>query len=205
MVFTGWMGVVLLGVAAVFGYHLWVGWRTRVVRFPMSILTLEEFEHERSPANFWGVMTADLVGLVVAFTAASFVLGNALIVSPKPIADLRTLNGCYEGQGLPDFMRPSVHWVFRLDNGSISNRAGETVARLRLLPSTSSRTSVVFSPGILISTDEHKSSTVYAGDANASQSYVRGAVAGEAYTSNNRATIRLINDWGDVLLKTTCG
>ena len=190
-----WMCFVLLGVAGVFGYHLWLGWRTRIVRFPMSVLSLQEFEHDQSPANFWGVMAANLIGLAAALAVAIFFLGSVVVTSPRPIAELRTLDGCYEGEGLPDFMRPPVHWAMRLDNGVVSNRAGEIVSQLRLLGSTKTKTSVAFSPGILISVDEHKSSTTYPGD----------TVRGTAYLIGGRATITLASDWGDVLLKTTCG
>lgn len=189
------MCFVLLGVSGVFGYHLFLGWRIRVVRFPMSVLSLQEFEHDQSPANFWGVMAANLIGLLAALAAAVFFLESVVVISPKPIAELRTLDGCYEGEGLPDFMRPSVHWALRIDNGVVSNRAGEVVSRLRLLGSTETKTPIAFSPGILISVDEHKSSTTYPGDT------VRGA----AYLRGGRATITLASDWGDVLLKTTCG
>lgn len=193
MVFTGWMGFILLGVAAVFGYHLWTGWRTRMVRFPMSILSLQEFEHDQSPANFWGVMIADLIGTVATLIGAGFLLGS-MVISPRPITDLRVLDGCYEGQGLPDFMRSPTDWFLRVDNGSIFNKSGDVVARLRLLTSTSSKTSVAFSPGIGIATDERKISMIAPGD----------TVAGAAYLSGGRATISLADDWGHVLLKATC-
>lgn len=193
MVFTGWMGLILLGVAAVFGYHFWIGWRTRVVRFPLSILSVQEFEHDQSPANFWGVMVADLIGTAATLVGAGFVL-YSMVTSWRPVTDLRVLDGCYEGQGLPDFMRSPADWFLRVDNGAISNKAGDVVTRLRLLTSTSSKTSVAFSPGIRISTDERKLSIVAPGD----------TVTGAAYLSGGRATISLADDWGDVLLKTTC-
>lgn len=194
MVFTGWMGVVLIGVVAVFGYHLWLGWRTRTVRFPVSFLTLQEFEHDQSAANFWGIMTLNLLGMLLALVAAGFVFSNVLVISPKPINRLQMLDGCFEGDGSPDFMRPPVHWILRINEGVIFDRAGTPVSSVRLNESTSTRTAVTFSPGILISTDEHKSSTVYKGD----------TVAGTAYINGGRATITLTNDWGDLLLKTSC-
>lgn len=205
MVFTVWMGVVLVGVAAVFGYHLWTGWKTRTVRFPLSILGLQEFERDRSAANFWGIMAADFAIAAAALAMSGFALFNSLIIQSDPVENLRALDGCYEGEGTPDFMRPPVHWVLRLNNGMVVNRAGEKVSQLRLIHETSGKTTVTFSPGIIVSTDEHKSSTVYPGENNAEQEYRRGAVAGEAYTINDRATIRLIDGWGEVLLKTTCG
>ena len=166
MLLNGWIGVVLLGLSAIFGYPVWKGWRTRSVWLPISILSIQEIEHDKSPTNFWGVMIIDAIGSAAFLTAAVFVLGTALLVSPRPIATLRALDGCYEGEGVPDFMRPPVHWDLRLDNGSISNRAGETVSR---------------------------------------QTYLRGAETGEASMLGGRATIRLMNEWGDVLLRTTCG
>jgi hypothetical protein len=205
MLLNSWIGVVLLGLAAIFGYPVWKGWRTRIVWLPISILSIQEFEHDKSPANFWGVMIFDAIGSAAFLSAAVFVLGTALLVSPRPVATLRALDGCYEGEGLPDFLRPPVHWDLRLDNGSISNRGGETVSRLILQRSTSTKTKVAFSPGILLSTTKNGGPSAYAGDPDARQPYLRGAETGEASVLGGRATIRLMDEWGDVLLRTTCG
>ena len=194
MVFTGWMGFVLLGMAAAFSYHLWIGWRTRIVRFPMSILSVQEFEHDQSPVNFWGVMIANLIGTVVALVGAGFVL-DSMVISSRPVTDLRVLDGCYDDQGTPDFMRSPTDWFLRVDNGSISNKDGDVVARLRLLTSTLSKTSVAFSPGISIATDNRKFSMIALGD----------TVAGVAYLNSGRATISFVDhDWDYVLVKTSC-
>ncbi|HEY0313241.1 MAG TPA: hypothetical protein VGC56_12185 [Allosphingosinicella sp.] len=205
MLVNAWIGVVLLGVAVTFAYPLWKGWVTRTVWFPLSILSLQDFEHEQSPLNFWGVMIADLLGFMASLTAAAVVLGSALLTSPQPVASLRSLDGCYEGEGMPDFMRPPVHWTLRLDNGAISNRGGEIVSRLILEAGTSTKTAVRFSPGILLSTTKNNGPSAYAGDPDASQPFLRGAVAGEASMRGGRATIRMTNESDEVLLKTSCG
>jgi len=71
--FSIWASLVLVGVAVVFGYHIWLGWRTGIVRFPLSVLVFQEFEREESPENFWGIMVVDAIGLVVALAASVFV------------------------------------------------------------------------------------------------------------------------------------
>jgi hypothetical protein len=190
-----WWNLILLGIAGVFGYHAWLGWRTRIVRFPMSVLTFQEFEYDQSPGNFWGIMIVDLLGAAAALIASVFVAWNALAVTDKPIDRLQSLNGCYEGEGLPDFMRPPVHWAFRVEDGVIYNRAGRAVSDIRLLGSTSRTTSIAFSPGILVSSNEHKESTVYVGN----------IVAGDASLHGSHAKIALADDWGQVMQTTSCG
>lgn len=165
------------------------------MRFPMSILIFEEFERDKSPENFWGVMAVNVVGAIVALVAAAFVAWEVLPMSKKPVDRLQSLNGCYEGQGLPDFMRPRVHWAFRVADGVIFDRSGKAISKIQLRNGTSEATIVTFTPGILISVDEHKASMVYPGD----------TVAGQAYLSGSRAKIALANDWGDLMQTTSCG
>jgi len=187
--------LVAAAIAAVFGYHIWLGWRTRVVRFPMSVLAVQEFEHGQSPGNFWGIMAVDMLGLLLAGSIAVYLAWGALPESRKPVDRIEALNGCYEGEGLPDFMRPPVHWEFRVSGGAIYDRSGKLVSRIGLLASTSTATSLAFSPGILLSTNEHKEMTVYPGP----------TTRGEAWLSGGRAAIALDNDWGDVVRRTSCG
>jgi hypothetical protein len=66
------------GIAVVFGYHLVSGWRTGVVRFPVSVLTVEEFDRERSAANYWGVMMLDACGAAVAAAACVYGLWRTI-------------------------------------------------------------------------------------------------------------------------------
>jgi hypothetical protein len=193
--FTAWASFILVGVTAVFAYHIGQGWRTGIVRFPMSFLVFQEVERARSPENFWGIMVVNAVAAIVALVAAAFVAWEVLPLSKKPVERLSSLNGCYEGEGLPDFMRPRVHWAFRVTDGVIFDRNGKAVSSIRLHESTSEVTSVTFSPGILISVDEHKASMVYPGD----------TVAGKAYLSGSRAKIALADDWGNLMLATSCG
>jgi hypothetical protein len=54
---------------------------------------------------------------------------------------------------------------------------------------------MAFSPGINITDDEHKEMTVLAGD----------TVSGAAYLLRGRPIIRLRDDWGTVMQRTSCG
>jgi len=131
---------------------------------------------------------------MLRYVAAIFV-ALALIGCSKPIGRLDALNGCYEGEGSPDFMRPPVHWAFRIADGLISDRTGKTMSRVTLARTASSMTAVTFSPGIRITDDEHKATTVVAGD----------TVSGAAYLLRGRPIIRLRDDWGSVMKRTSCG
>ena len=68
-----WGCLVFFGIAGVFGYQLWVGWQTGIVRFPMSLVVFQEFEREQSPEYFWGIVVLDALGLVAALMAAFLV------------------------------------------------------------------------------------------------------------------------------------
>jgi hypothetical protein len=127
--------------------------------------------------------------------AAALSVALALIGCSNPIGRLDALNGCYEGEGSPDFMRPPVHWAFRIADGVIADRAGKTLSRVTLARTMASMTAVTFSPGIRITVDEHKGSTVVAGD----------TVSGAAYLLRGRPIIRLRDDWGHVMKRTSCG
>lgn len=192
---TAWASIILFGIAAVFAYHTGRGWRTGIVRFPMSILVFQEFERDKSPENFWGIMVVNVVGAFLALAAAAFVAWEELPMSKKPVDRLQSLNGCYEGQGLPDFVRPRVHWAFRVTDGVVFDRSGKAVSHILLRDSTSELTSIIFSPGILISVDEHKATTVFLGE----------TVAGKAYLSGSRAKIAIADDWGNLMQTTSCG
>jgi hypothetical protein len=195
MMFAAWESFILVGIAGVFGYHIWLGWKTGAVRLPLSMLAFEEFERHRNPSNFWGIMTVDLIGLISALAGAAYIALSALpAYNAKSIARLQSLNGCYESDGLPEFMRPPVHWVFRITNGVIFDRTGNAVSKIRLLKSTPSMTSIAFYPGIVISSDEHKMSKIYVGD----------TIAGKAYASGGREKIALTNDWGDIFHRASC-
>jgi hypothetical protein len=190
----GWMSFVLVAVAGMFGYHCWRGWRTGIVRFPLSLLAVQEVERGKGPTMFWGVMIADALGGLGAFAIAAYVAGGAL-APHTAIPDLRALNGCYEGEGLPDVMRPPVHWHFRIADGVLFDRAGRAVSRLRLVGRTAGATSIAFSPGILVSNDANKRATVDPGD----------TVDANAFRRGGGTAIALADDWGDVMWKTSCG
>ena len=107
------------------------------------------------------------------------------------IHDIRSLDGCYEGEGLPDLMRPHRHWSLRIGNSTLTDRAGAEIAKIRLSGSGERETPVAFSPGILVA---GKPATVMAGD----------TFTGKAYLKGSRATITLADELQQVLLKTTC-
>src|SRR5689334_15113780 len=118
-----------------------------------------------------------------------------LIGCSKPPEHLTDLNGCYEGKGSPDFMRPPVHWAFRISNGLISDRAGKPVSKVGLAASGSSTSFVTFSPGIYVTDDEHKEFTVIGGDTR----------LGTAYLLGGRAIIVLHDASVTVMQTTSCG
>jgi len=60
-------------MAGVVGYHLIIGWRSGVARLPISVLAFEEFERDRSAANFWGIMILDALLFVALLGAALYV------------------------------------------------------------------------------------------------------------------------------------
>jgi hypothetical protein len=174
-----------------FGYHALLGWRTHIVRFPLSVLAIEEFEHDENPAYFWGVMTLDILGALAAIAVAAYIGLSNFNWSAEPIHRFQSLNGCYEGQGLPDFMRPPHHWSLRITDNVIIDRDGKDVSKIRLGASRANMTPVTFSPGILIA---GKPQTVLVGD----------TVAGEAYLAGGRITIALADEWGNVMQQTSC-
>jgi hypothetical protein len=114
--------------------------------------------------------------------------------SGVPIDHVQSLNGCYEGEGLPDFMRPAVHWTFRVADGVIFDRNGAAVSRINILGSTSPTTALSFSPGILIVDDEQKRMMVYPGP----------TVTGEAFLNGTRASIALADEFRTVMHTTSC-
>ena len=66
------LAVVLGVIALVFGYHAILGWLTGVVRLPISVLTFEEFEREKSSSNFWGVLLLDVCAGLAAMVACLY-------------------------------------------------------------------------------------------------------------------------------------
>ncbi|HVR90817.1 MAG TPA: hypothetical protein VHG29_06970 [Novosphingobium sp.] len=114
------------------------------------------------------------------------------VLAPRTAIDnLRSLDGCYEGEGLPDFMRPPRHWSMLIKNGTLIDRTGAEIARVRLSGRGDHETPIAFSPGILVG---GKPATVMAGD----------TTTGKAYLSGSRVTVVLADELRQVLLKTTC-
>ena len=90
-----------------------------------------------------------IVGVAIAVAIVVPPLRDRL-TPHAPVQSLRTLEGCYEGEGLPDFLRSSRHWNFRIANGSLFGREELVVSHIRLIKIGNHETAVVFSPGILI-------------------------------------------------------
>lgn len=127
-----WAIIIALAFAAVFGFNVWKGWKTEEVRLPISILVFEEFDRSRSPANYRGIMAFNAVVSLAAIGLALWASWNAVSYREEPIRSLRTLDACYEGQGLPDFMRPSRHWTMRIGGGGeVTGREGSVISRIR--------------------------------------------------------------------------
>ena len=92
-------------------------------------------------------------------------------------------------------MRPLLHWAFRVAGGVIFDGAGSRVSRITLLGSGAELTSISFSPGIMVTENEHKESTVVRGN----------TVSGKAYLAGGRPKIVLADGWPTVLQRTSCG
>jgi len=115
----------------------------------------------------------------------------SLLAPHTQIENVRALDGCYEGEGLPDFMRPPHHWSLRINGGRIVDRNGNPISRVHVIGRGNNETPVSFSPGILVA---GKPETVMAGD----------TVTGKAYVSGGRVTIVLADELQQILLSTTC-
>lgn len=114
-----------------------------------------------------------------------------LLTPHRPVDNLRSLEGCFEGEGLPDFMRRPHHWSLRITNGNMIDRDGNEISKIRLSGREMDETRLIFSPGILVA---GKPSTVMAGD----------TLTGKAYLAGGRVTLVLSDETRQVLLKTTC-
>jgi hypothetical protein len=130
-------------------------------------------------------------------TVAIFVILMAVVpiwgvLTPHtPVKNLRSMDGCYEGDGMPDFMRPARHWTLQIAHGTLINRAGAEIAKLRFRRGGHHGTPVSFSPGINV---RGKPATVMAGN----------TFGGYAYFSGSRVTIVLADELRQKLLGTSC-
>jgi hypothetical protein len=112
----------------------------------------------------------------------------------RRVHDVRALDGCYEGDGLPDFMRPSKHWAFKLRNGALLDRSGAVISHISLGQLGPKSTKVVFSPGIRLTEDQSKFLIATRG----------GIVSGWAMLDPGRATILLNADLRSPMQTTAC-
>ena len=131
-----------------------------------------------------------IAGSVIAFAIVAVGIWSR-IAPHQPIDNLQTLDGCYEGEGMPDFIRPPRHWSLRISNGSMLDRDGHTISKIQLTGMGDHEKSIAFSPGILVG---GKPATLMVGD----------TVTGSAYVSSGRVTLVLADEQQEVLLKTTC-
>lgn len=187
--------LVLVVFAYLFAYRSYSGWRSGVGRFPLDIVAVRGWASGDEPQHFWAIMILNLVAAAVAFTAA-FELGqSAFPLSTKPLSGLAALDGCYEPEGGgPEFMQPRPRWAFRVRRGEISDRWGKPISTIQLHSSTSHETSVTFSPGILVTDDEHKEMTVVVGP----------VVQGNAFLHAKSPRIRLADEDRSLMITTTC-
>ena len=175
MFMTG-LTAILLGVAWAFGYTAWVGWKTGITRLPLGLFAIEEFERGES-VHFWPLTAINAAVSILALAAAGFAAWSVFGVVAQPLGNLQAMNGCYEGEGLPDNMRPRNRpRAFRIADGVIFDREGQAISTVRIVESTSSTTKVGFSPGISISTstDGAKRTEISAGSTEAAEAFIRG-------------------------------
>lgn len=101
-------------------------------------------------------------------------LWNALLPH-RPVLALRTLDGCYRGEGLPvpDFIGAAPHWAFRIADGRMIDRSNHEISRVRLVGSGPRQTSVAFSPAILVT---GKPADLMVGDMATGKAYIWGKV-----------------------------
>jgi hypothetical protein len=99
--------------------------------------------------RFWSaVLRILLIFAVLIFVG--FDVRDRLVPYGEPVRSVQLLDGCYEGRGLPDFIRPARHWIFSIKSGVIGDREGSPISRVFLGNRKANMTSVTFSPGILI-------------------------------------------------------
>lgn len=140
--------------------------------------------------KFWSAVARIALILAVLLFAAVGVW-DKLVPYGKPVERLRSLDGCYEGEGMPDFIRPPRHWTFLISKGVIVDRKGHAVSKINLGLSEARLTHVTFFPGILIA---GKPSDVLMGD----------TVTGNAFIRRNVVSIALEDEWGNLMQRTSC-
>jgi hypothetical protein len=113
----------------------------------------------------------------------------------RPVRRIAALDGCYETVGSPDFMRPAVHWVFRMKAGKLIDRSGGLVSTVALGAFGPKPTKISFQPGIYLTDDEHKMSVVRQG----------GIISGWASPNLGRPTIILGDEDRTIVRPTSCG
>lgn len=112
----------------------------------------------------------------------------------RPARSVRELNACYEAVGLPDFMRPRVHWALRIDDGRIFDRSDRIVSTAVVGRAGPKSTELRFQPGVLLTDDEHKMMTIVTGDVS----------SGWVSVDQNGPTIILNDEDRTILQPTAC-
>lgn len=175
--FMTWLTIIFLGGAGIFGHAAWTGWKTGIARLPISVFSIEEFERGES-THFWPLILLNAALSGVAFAITGLVAWSAFGEVSRPLGGLKSLDGCYEGEGWPHSMRPrSRPRAFRIADGVIFSSAGQAVSTVSIVENKSSMTEVAFSPGISIRTsaDGLKRTYVAAGSTRAAKAYFRGS------------------------------
>lgn len=74
--------VLSLLIAAVlalnFGAHTCIGWQTGIVRLPISVISFSEFERDKSPEQFWGILLLDALVTIGAVVWGIWIIWRAV-------------------------------------------------------------------------------------------------------------------------------
>lgn len=124
---------------------------------------------------------------------ALLMLTACLAGCQRPAQNLDDLNGCYEAVGLPDFMRPSIHWVLRMEAGKVVDRSGKIVSVVTLRDRLPKSTKLGFQPGINLTVDAHKMSVVTQGNITS------------GWAAIDRRAIILGDKENSIIQSTSCG
>ena len=154
------------------------------------VLALVKFTADTNAMRSWGdILRAVFIFVVMVVLGITF--WDEYFPYGKPVVGVKTLNGCYEGVGLPDIIRPPQHWAFSVHDKVISDRSGNQVSTIRLGPVVANSTRITFSPGILVA---GKPQDVSVGE----------TVGGRAYFKRGTVRIAVPDETGDLMQKTSC-
>lgn len=140
--------------------------------------------------RFWSALLRILL-IFAVLIFVGFDIRDRLVPYGDPVSDVRLLDGCYEGRGLPDFIRPARHWAFAVKDGVIADRDGRPISRVLLGNRQANATVVRFSPGILLA---GKPEDVMQGE----------IVEAKAFVKRGRVSMSLGGEAGQEVQQTSC-